>query len=77
LVVEGVVAQPVIEGLYATAERAELMVFPEALDAHSADSLQSTCSTGLGNELLRWMDGTVQRLDEPLVVVLGQLRLSR
>jgi hypothetical protein len=44
----------------------------EALDAHSVDSLQPTRSTGLGNKLLWWVDGTVECLDEPIVVILGK-----
>jgi hypothetical protein len=72
LVVEGMVAKPIVEGLYSAAEGAKVVLIPEALDAHSVDALQSTRSTSLGNELLRWMDGTVERLDEPLVVVLGE-----
>ena len=48
------------------------MLLPEALHAHLVDSLQSTRPTGLGDELLRRADRTVERLDEPLVVVLGE-----
>ena len=66
------VVQPVVEGLYPATKGVKLVVFPEALDAHSVDSLQSTRSTGLGNKRLRWMDGTIERGDEPLVVILGE-----
>src|SRR5665213_4251958 len=38
----------------------------------SVDSLQSTRSTGLGNKLLSRVDRTVERLDESIVVILGE-----
>jgi hypothetical protein len=65
------VALPVVESLHPGTEAAELVVFLEALDAHSVGSLQSTSSTGLVNELLRCVDRSVERLDESLVIMLG------
>ncbi len=48
------------------------MVPPKTLDSHSVDSLQTTGTTGLGNELLRWATWRIECLNEPFVVLVDE-----